>query len=560
MTASNRLNFEKQTIVKIETHLSDACAGDPIKEYDYIIIGAGTAGSTLAARLSEDRDLRVLVLEAGGSDSRFWLRLPVGYFKSIYNPKVSHLYRGAPDTGIAGRAMDIPRGRVVGGSSSINGLIFIRGQSQDFDDWEALGATGWGYHDVLPHFRRIETYEGPHNQFRGSTGPLGVSDLRNDNPLCEAWLQAARETGLPDNPDFNADSTYGIGRYQLTLKGRWRDSAATAYLHPALARPNLSLTSNATVLGITFEQNRAVGVTYRKNGQTELVRAEREIILSAGAIQSPQLLQLSGIGSAEHLTKLGIAVRADVPEVGANLSDHLQMRTIVALKDGKHSLNSQIRNPLKAAGFGLDWLVNGHGPLTVGAGQVGGAVCSPLAEDGRPDLQLFVMPLSVDKPGAPLHRFPGFTVSYWQCHPESRGSVRLGSADPLADPIIETNYLSSERDQSVMIAGLKMVRNIYEQPAFKDRWSEERVPGRQYGTDTEILNAIRKYAGTVYHPVGTCRMGHDDAAVVDPMLRVQGVEGLRVVDASVMPKITSANTNAATYMIAEKAVEIIKGE
>lgn len=512
----------------------------------------------MASRLSEDRGRRVLVLEAGRSDRRFWLRLPVGYFKSIYNQDVSHLFKGSPDDGIAGREMDIPRGRVVGGSSSINGLIFIRGQAQDFDDWEALGATGWRYQDVLPHFRKVETYEGPPSQFRGSTGPLGVSDLRNDNALCAAWLQAARETGLPDNPDFNADNTYGIGRYQLTLKGRWRDSAATAYLHPALVRPNLTLTSRAIVLGIEFDGNRAVGVAYLKDGHKHVVRAKREVILAAGAIQSPQLLQLSGIGPAEALSNLGLPVRVDAPEVGQNLQDHLQMRTIVQLCKPEHSLNTQIRNPFKAAGFGLDWLINGRGPLTVGAGQVGGAVCSPLARSGRPDLQLFVMPLSVDKPGTPLHRFPGFTVSYWQCHPESRGCVRLRSIDPLADPIIETNYLSSERDQAVMVEGLKMVRNIYEQPAFKDLWSEERVPGRRFETDEEILTAVRNCAGTVYHPVGTCRMGSDARAVVDPELRVRGVQGLRIVDASVMPKITSANTNAATYMIAEKAAEIIK--
>lgn len=533
--------------------------GVPIKKYDYIIVGSGTAGSTLAARLSEDRDLRILVLEAGGSDKRFWLRLPVGYFKSIYNPNVAHLYKGAADAGIAGREMDIPRGRVIGGSSSINGLIFIRGQSQDFDDWEALGATGWGYQDILSHFRKVETYQGPPSQFRGNAGPLGVSDLRNDNTLCAAWLRAARATGLPDNPDFNAQSTYGVGQYQLTLRGRWRDSAATSYLHPALARPNLSLISQATVLGINFEGDRAVGVSYRKDGKTKNLRAEREVILAAGAIQSPQLLQLSGIGPAEDLTKLGIPVRANAPDVGQNLTDHLQMRTIVNLKDGQHSLNTQIRNPIRAAGFGLDWLINGRGPLTVGAGQVGGAVCSPLAENGRPDLQLFVMPLSVDKPGAPLHPFPGFTVSYWQCHPESRGSVSLRSADPMADPKIETNYLSSEHDQAVMVEGLKMVRHIYDQLAFNDKWTEERVPGRDYGSDAEILEAIRKYAGTVYHPVGTCRMGSDERAVVDPELRVRGVQGLRVVDASVMPKITSANTNAATFMIAEKAAEMIKG-
>ncbi|MEP5761714.1 MAG: GMC oxidoreductase, partial [Litoreibacter sp.] len=373
-----------------------------------------------------------------------------------------------------------------------------------------------------------------------------------------AWLEAARQTGLPDNSDFNAEDTYGVGRYQLTLKGRWRDSAATAYLHPALARSNLTLMTGASVLEIVIDGHVATGVRYVQDGEDKVVHAAQEVILAAGAIQSPQLLQLSGIGPADLLHQHEIPVRVDAPEVGANLQDHLQMRTIVELKSGKHSLNGQVRNPLKAAGLGLDWAINGRGPLTVGAGQVGGAACSSYAKNGRPDLQLFVMPLSVDKPGTPLHRYPGFTVSYWQCHPESRGRVSLNSANPLADPIIETNYLSSAKDQSVMIEGLKMVRDIYRQPAFKNHWSKEVVPGAHHASDDEILAAIRQNAGTVYHPVGTCRMGGDETSVVNPQLRVRGVKNLRVVDASVMPKITSANTNAATFMIAEKAASMIR--
>jgi len=515
------------------------------EEFDYVIVGSGTAGSTLAHHLSEDKNCRVLVLEAGGSDKGFWLKLPVGYFRSIYDPTVTRQFKSVADNGIAGRQMDIPRGRVVGGSSSINGLIYIRGQSQDFDDWAQLGASGWGFQDVLPHFRDIETYDGPSSQYRGSFGPLGVADLRNNNPLCEAWLEAAREYGLPDNKDFNAENALGIGHYQLTLKGRWRDSAATAFLHPALHRQNLTLRQHCTALGLEFEQHRATGIRYQQLGEIKTVKATREVILAAGAIQTPQLLQLSGIGPPDLLSRHNIPVRVAAPDVGMNLQDHLQMRTIVRLTEARHSLNTQIRSPIKLAQMGLDWLLKGRGPLTVGAGQVGGAACTRYAENGRPDVQLFVMPLSVDKPGTPLHRYPGFTVSYWQCHPESRGSVAIKSTDPFDDPIIDLNYLSTSKDCAVMTEGLKMVRQIYDQAAFSSQWTKEVIPGRDVISDEAILDSIRQCAGTVYHPVGTCRMGADENSVVDSQLRVRGVEQLRIVDASVMPKITSANTNAA---------------
>lgn len=529
------------------------------RSFDYIIVGTGTAGSTLAARLSEDRSTRVLVLEAGGWDRGFWLKLPVGYFKSIYDPGVSHLYRGAPDPGIAQRRMDCPRGRVVGGSSSINGLIWIRGQAEDFEDWQQLGAEGWGYRDVLPHFRSVEGYNGAPSQYRGAHGDLKVSDLRNHNPACRDWLEtAAAVTGLEWNDDFNAETTKGLGRYQLTLDGRWRSSAATAFLHPARRRENLLLQTKAVVMRLLFKGLRVIGVEYVQGGETKQAFADSEVILSAGAVQSPQILQLSGIGSAARLTALGIKVRHESPEVGENLQDHLQMRTIVELQGPKDSLNDHVRNPIKLAGMGLDWLLSAKGPLTVGAGQVGGAMCTRLAETGRPDLQLFVMPLSVDKPGTPLHRYSGFTTSMWQCHPESRGSVHAVSDDPFADPKITTNYLSTDRDRATLIEGVKIVREIYGASPFAGRVKREVVPGADYRSDAEILDAIRQMAGTVYHLVGTCRMGSDDRAVVDPQLRVNGVEGLRVIDASVMPKITSANTNAPTFMIAEKGAAMIR--
>lgn len=531
-----------------------------LQHYDYIIVGSGTAGSLLAARLSADEDCRVLVLEAGGGDHNPWLKLPVGYYKAIYNSKVSHLYRSVEDPGINGRQMDCPRGRVVGGSSSINGLIFIRGQREDFDDWAKMGAHGWGYEDVLPYFRNFERYSGADSQYRGSFGELNISDLRNKNFACDQWLQAASEYGIPNNTDFNGGDSLGAGKYQLTIKGRYRASAATAFLKPSLKNPNLDLLTRATVAKINFEGKRAKSVSVLRQGEMLNIEAGKEIILCAGSVQTPQLLELSGIGNSEHLAKLGIETIHHSPEVGENLQDHLQMRTIVQLREKGLSLNDQVRNPLKLAKMGMDWLFNASGPLTVGAGQVGAAVCSKYADGNRPDLQLFVMPLSVDKPGKPLHNYSGFTTSYWICHPESRGSIHVTSDDPLADPSINCRYLSAQRDRDLMVEGLRIVRDIYHQPSFRDMWDKEIIPGASVTSKNDVLSEVGKCASTVYHLTGTCRMGSDEGAVVDPQLRVNGVDGLRIVDASVMPKITSANTNAPTYMIAEHAAAIIKND
>jgi choline dehydrogenase len=530
-----------------------------VAEFDYVIVGAGSAGCIVANRLSADPAVRVLVLEAGGPDAGFWLRLPVGYFRTIYDTRYSRLFDTEPCEGTAGRNIVWPRGRVLGGSSSINGLIFIRGQHEDFDDWARLGAAGWSYRDVLDDFKRLESFEGGAGPYHGDRGELHVSRLRNDHVWCDAWVQAAIQLGLPANPDFNAETTHGVGAYQLSIHNGWRASASRAFLHPVRERPNLAIRTRADVLRVVFEGRRAVGVEWLEAGERQVARASREVILCAGAIQSPQLLQLSGVGPAALLRTHGIPVVHDLPGVGANLQDHYQARTIVRLRE-RRSLNDDVRNPVKLALMGSRWLFARAGPLTVGAGQVGGAACSELAKNGRPDVQFNVMPLSVDKPGTPLHRYSGFTAAVWQCHPASRGRVTIASADPRQAPRIETNYLAADLDRRTLAAGIRLLREIYAQPAFRDLVDAEVLPGPAAGDDRALLDFAREQGGTVFHCVGTCRMGDDADAVVDPQLRVHGIEGLRVIDASVMPTVTSANTNAASLMIGERGARIVRGE
>ncbi len=528
--------------------------GKSDQSYDYVVVGAGSAGCVLANRLSADPNNRVLLLEAGGRDINPWIHIPVGYFKTMHHPATDWCYLTEPDVGIAGRSLQWPRGKVLGGSSSLNGLLYVRGQPQDYDRWTELGNQGWSFKEVLPYFKKSEDQERGADEYHGVGGPLKVSDLRLRRPIADFFIEAATQTGIPYNEDYNGARQEGVGYFQQTAHKGFRWSTAKGFLRPARRRPNLTVLTKAQTTRLVFEGSRAVGVEYLRGGHLHQANAEREVILSAGAIGSPQILQLSGVGPKALLEKVGVPLVRDLPGVGQNLQDHLQIRLV--FKTSQRTLNDEVNNIFKRARVGLQYLLTRTGPLTLAASQV--AIFTRSNPDvERPDIQFHMQPLSADKPGEGAHKFSAFTSSVCQLRPHSRGYLAIKSRDPLEHPAIHPNYLSDERDHRVAIDSIKVARRISQAPALAPHIIDEFVPGRQYQSDEELLEAARKYSQTIYHPTSTCKMGHDAMAVVDARLRVHGVSGLRVVDASIMPEIVSGNTNAPTIMIAEKAADMI---
>lgn len=524
-------------------------------DFDYVIVGGGTAGCVLADRLSADGRSKVLLLEAGPKDRSLWIHLPIGYGKTMFHKTLNWGFYTDPEPTMKGRRIYWPRGRTLGGSSSINGLIFIRGQAADYDHWAALGNRGWAWKDVLPYFIRSEHNTRGASPVHGAEGPLWCSDIEQKHELIEAIIAAAEELGVPRTDDFNDGAQEGVGYYQLFTRHGWRCSSAVAYLRPAEGRANLRIEVDAHATGLMLEGRHVTGVRYRQHGRLREALAAREVILAAGALQSPQLLLLSGIGPAEELSRHGIAVAHDLPGVGENLQDHLQIRLIYKVAK-PITTNDDLASPLGKARIGLQWLLQRSGPLAVGINQAG-LFTRVLPESATPDVQFHFATLSADLAGAKPHAFSGCTFSVCQLRPESRGKIALRSLDPFEALSINANYLATETDRRCTVEGIKLARRIAATQALKTLLTEEYRPGPDVQGDDALLDFAREAGATIFHPAGTCKMGTDTMAVTDERLRVRGIVGLRVVDCSIMPTLISGNTCAPVVMIAEKAADMI---
>jgi choline dehydrogenase len=530
-------------------------------EFDYIIVGAGTAGCVLANRLTRDPEVTVLLLEAGGKDDYHWIHIPVGYLYCIGNPRTDWMYQTQAQAGLNQRVLSYPRGRVLGGSSSINGMIYMRGQREDYDGWaQATGDAGWSWDAVLPLFKRSEDHHGGANQWHGAGGEWRVEKQRLRWKILETFAEAAAQTGVPRTEDFNRGDNFGIGYFDVNQRRGIRWSSAKAFLRPASKRGNLTIITGAQVQHLTFDGRRCTGVAYRGGGDDYLARARGEVLLAAGAVNSPQLLEVSGIGDAVRLQQLGVPVVAHVPGVGENLQDHLQLRMAFKVA-GVSTLNTLSARWWGKLAIGVRYALLQSGPMSMAPSQLG-AFAKSNPDDPkivRPDLQYHVQPLSLERFGEPLHGFNAFTASVCHLRPTSRGSVHIESADPFVAPLIAPNYLATEHDRQVAADGLRLTRRIAAAPALARYSPVEIMPGAEYQTQDELERAAGLVGTTIFHPVGTCKMGRadDPDAVVDSRLRVIGIEGLRVVDASVMPSITSGNTNSPTLMIAERASQMI---
>ncbi len=525
-----------------------------MESFDYIIVGAGSAGCVLANRLTADGRHTVLLIEAGGEDRDIWIHIPLGYGRHFTNPKVNWLYRTEPEADCHGRAIIQPRGKVIGGSSSINGLLYVRGQAEDFDRWRQLGNVGWNFDDVLPYFRKAEDQQRGGDDLHGEGGPLCVSDME-PLPVCDAFIAAAEQCGYARNPDFNGVTQEGFGYYQLTTRNGRRCSASTGYLKPARRRPNLKVISGALATRVLFDGRRATGVGYLHGDASHTARASAEVILSGGAFNTPQLMQLSGLGPASLLREHGVAVIADMPGVGADLQDHFHARMVYRCTRPV-SVNDLLASKRRGLLAGLRYALTRRGLLAMGAAYAGGFFRTDPAA-ATPDVQCHIMLFSGDTIAPPLHPFSGISCPLIVLRPESRGHVRIKSADPRQPPAIQPRYLSAAKDRDTMVKGLHALRRILAAPALRGFIAAEHDPGPACASDDDLLDFARRKGSTVYHPTSTCRMGGDATAVVDARLGVRGFERLRIVDASVMPALVSGNTNAAVIMIAEKGAEMI---